>query len=104
MGSLTTAPTIPAATSAGRSWPSPKCAERAIPLVITEIASAVESDTRTQFTEDCHHAADLIDRGWNLGQLERRREVCHPSRDDIHLVVFTVRQRHDDGVETSPER
>ena len=40
MGSLITAPTIPAATSAGRSTPSPKCAASAIPLVMTEIASA----------------------------------------------------------------
>jgi hypothetical protein len=40
---LTTAPTIPAATSPARSTPSPKCAESASPLVTTEIASAVES-------------------------------------------------------------
>src|SRR5690606_31022860 len=40
-GSLTTDPRIPAATSEGRSTPSPKCADSARPPVTTEIASAV---------------------------------------------------------------
>src|SRR5438309_9135728 len=41
-GSWTTAPTRPAATSAARRRPSPKCAASVSPLVTTEMASAGE--------------------------------------------------------------
>ena len=42
-GSLTTAPTMPLATSDARNWPPPKCAASAMALVTTLIVSAVLS-------------------------------------------------------------
>ena len=112
-----TAPTIPAATSAGRSTPSPKCAASAIPLVMTEIASAGDIVPVGDFSRVRWSAVIPVRSSRNIvttrrisssadgtcGKLERLAELGDPAGDDVDLLVLGRGQRQHHGVEPAAQ-
>ena len=109
---------MPAATSAALSWPSPKCAANAKPLVTTEIASAVDNEplgtlrlTRPSSVEPLRSSRNTVttrrissSAGGTFGNRKRDSHLGDTALHDGDLLVGIGRQRQHHRVEASAQR